>query len=85
MRPNTAAGPDYIAAFQEIVKRITESLSDQPEKALPVKMVVAGGAAMPGYPPRTRTCACNMTRSARRNATKSMRTRPAAPMRHGTA
>ena len=49
MRPDTAARPDYIAAFQEIVKRIAESLSDQPEKALPVKMVVAGGAALHFY------------------------------------
>ena len=49
MRPDTAARPDYIAAFQEIVKRITESLSDLPEKALPVKMVVAGGAALHFY------------------------------------
>ena len=49
MLPNPAARPDYIAAFQEIVKRITESLSDLPEKTLPVKMYVAGGAAMHFY------------------------------------
>lgn len=49
MQPNPAARPEYTAAFQEIVNRITESLKGLPEKTLPIRMYVAGGAAMHFY------------------------------------
>ena len=49
MRPNPAARPDYVAAFQEIIDRISESLAEVSEKALPIRMYVAGGAALHFY------------------------------------
>lgn len=49
MRPNPAAQPAYIAAFEEIAGRIAESLSTTPEDMLPVSMFVAGGAALHFY------------------------------------
>ena len=49
MRPDPAAQPDYVAAFEEIAKRIAESLSETPENRLPVRMFVAGGAAVHFY------------------------------------
>ena len=49
MQPDPAARPEYIAAFQEIAERIAVSLRDVPEKILPIKMYVAGGAALYFY------------------------------------
>ena len=49
MRPDPATQPDYVAAFEEIAKRIAESLSATPENRLPVRMFVAGGAAVHFY------------------------------------
>jgi hypothetical protein len=43
------ARPEYLAAFGEIARRIANSLEDQPRKMLPVKMYVAGGAALHFY------------------------------------
>ena len=46
MRPDPGARPEYIAAFGEIVARITLSLVDVPKRLLPVAMYVGGGAAL---------------------------------------
>ena len=49
MRPDPTVRPEYIAAFQEIVDRIAESLRGLPEKTFPISMYIAGGAAMHFY------------------------------------
>lgn len=49
MRPSADARPEYIAAFSEIVSRIAQPLSGLPKRVLPIKMYVAGGAAMHLY------------------------------------
>ena len=49
MQPDPTTRPEYNAAFQEIVSRIVESLSGLPDATLPIKMYVAGGAAMHFY------------------------------------
>lgn len=49
MRPSPAARPEYVAAFSEIVARIAQPLSTLPKRTLPIKMYVAGGAAMHLY------------------------------------
>lgn len=49
MQPDRNARPEYVAAFREIVNRIEGSLADVPEQALPVRMYVAGGAALHLY------------------------------------
>lgn len=49
MRPDPAVRPEYIAAFSEIARRIAKTLSGLPKRALPVKMYVAGGAALHFY------------------------------------
>lgn len=46
MRPELHARPEYAAAFREIVARIAASLAEVPREALPVRMYVAGGAAL---------------------------------------
>ena len=46
MRPDPGARKEYIDAFREIVLRISRSLSGVPRRGLPVRMYVAGGAAM---------------------------------------
>ena len=46
MRPDPGARPEYMAAFGEIVARITLSLVDVPKRLLPVAMYVGGGAAL---------------------------------------
>jgi hypothetical protein len=46
MRPDPEARKEYVAAFMEIVQRISRSLSGVPRRSLPVSMYVAGGAAM---------------------------------------
>jgi hypothetical protein len=49
MRPNSATRPEYLAAFTELVQRIAAPLSVLPRRSLPIKMYVAGGAAMHLY------------------------------------
>jgi hypothetical protein len=48
MRPD-AARPEYVAAFSEIAARIAAPLSALPKRVLPIKMFVAGGAALHLY------------------------------------
>jgi hypothetical protein len=49
MRPNSATRPEYVAAFIELVQRIATTLRELPKRSLPIKMYVAGGAAMHFY------------------------------------
>ncbi len=49
MRPDPAARREYVEAFREIVSRISLSLSRIPRRNLPLRMYVAGGAAMHLY------------------------------------
>jgi Nucleotidyltransferase of unknown function (DUF6036) len=49
MRPDRAARPEYLAAFREIIDRIRKSLAQLPQEARPVRMYVAGGAALHLY------------------------------------
>jgi len=49
MRPDRHARPEYLAAFREIIHRIGTSLAGSPQRALPVRMYVAGGAALHLY------------------------------------
>jgi hypothetical protein len=49
MRPKSKARADYVEAFRQVVARIAASLKEAPESALPVKMFVAGGAALHFY------------------------------------
>jgi hypothetical protein len=49
MRPDGSARPEYLAAFSEIVSRISAALAGLPPRALPVRMYVAGGAALHLY------------------------------------
>ena len=46
MRPDPAARTEYVEAFKEIVRRISRSLTGVQRGSLPVRMYVAGGAAM---------------------------------------
>jgi len=49
MRPDSKARSEYVAAFREIVARISTALEHLPETRLPIKMYVAGGAALHFY------------------------------------
>ena len=49
MLPSPNARPEYVEAFREIVARIARSLTGSPKRSLPVRMYVAGGAAMHLY------------------------------------
>lgn len=49
MKPSEAACPDYIAALAELAGRIQSTLTDVPEEQRPIRMIVAGGAAMHCY------------------------------------
>jgi uncharacterized nucleotidyltransferase DUF6036 len=49
MRPSNATRPEYLAAFTELVQRIAAPLRELPSRILPIKMYVAGGAAMHFY------------------------------------
>jgi hypothetical protein len=46
VRPEAWTRPEYVAAFRDLVARIAESLRGVPSRLLPVKMFVAGGAAL---------------------------------------
>jgi hypothetical protein len=47
--PDPAARKEYVAAFREVVSRIAAPLASAPKRQLPVRMYVAGGAAMHFY------------------------------------
>lgn len=49
MRLESHARREYVDAFLEITRRISESLKGLPKKALPIHMYVAGGAALHFY------------------------------------
>jgi hypothetical protein len=49
VRPDPGARPEYVGAFREIVSRIERALAGAPKRTLPVRMYVAGGAAMHLY------------------------------------
>jgi hypothetical protein len=49
VRPDHKARADYVEAFRQIVARIAGALDHAPASALPVKMYVAGGAALHFY------------------------------------
>ena len=49
MQANRWARPEYVTAFREIANRIAASLKPLPKRALPIKMYVAGGAALHFY------------------------------------
>ena len=49
MRPDAAARPEFVAAFREIATRIAAVLEEVPSAALPIQMIVAGGAALHLY------------------------------------
>lgn len=49
MQPDRNARPEYVAAFREIVARISAALASAPKRVLPIQMYVAGGAAMHLY------------------------------------
>ncbi len=49
MRPSSATRPEYLAAFTELVRRIASPLGELPRRDLPIKMYVAGGAALHLY------------------------------------
>ncbi|MGQ0579318.1 MAG: DUF6036 family nucleotidyltransferase [Betaproteobacteria bacterium] len=49
MRPDPAASKEYVAAFREIVSRIARALAGGARRSQPVRMYVAGGAAMHLY------------------------------------
>ena len=46
MRPESYTRPEYVAAFRELAARIAASLEDVAQSALPIRMYVAGGAAL---------------------------------------
>ena len=49
MRPDPTARPEFVAAFREIAQRIEQVLADAPKRSLPIKMFIAGGAALHFY------------------------------------
>ena len=49
MRPEAHTRAAYVAAFRELVARIAASLADVPKRARPIRMFVAGGAALHFY------------------------------------
>lgn len=46
MQPESYTRPEYVAAFRELAVRIAAALKDVPPSALPIRMYVAGGAAL---------------------------------------
>ena len=49
MRPERHARREYVDAFRELVQRIAAPLASVPKRALPIRMYVAGGAAVHFY------------------------------------
>lgn len=48
MRPDLER-PEYVGAFNELTARIAEPLKGLPKRMLPIRMYVAGGAALHFY------------------------------------
>jgi hypothetical protein len=46
MRPEPYTQPEYVAAFRELASRIEATLEDATPAVLPIRMYVAGGAAL---------------------------------------
>jgi hypothetical protein len=46
VRPEAYTRPEYVAAFRELAARIAAALKDVSPSALPIRMYVAGGAAL---------------------------------------
>jgi hypothetical protein len=49
VQPNRHVRPEFLAAFRELAGRIASTLTQVPKRSLPVKMYVAGGAALHLY------------------------------------
>ena len=49
MQPNRHVRPEFLAAFSELAGRIASTLTQVSKRTLPVKMYVAGGAALHFY------------------------------------
>jgi hypothetical protein len=49
VQPDRRVGAEYLNAFREIVARIAGALAGVPKRLLPVRMYVAGGAALHFY------------------------------------
>ncbi len=49
MQPDKAARPEFVAAFRELAERIVQVLANTPKRNLPIRMFVAGGAALHFY------------------------------------
>lgn len=49
MQPDRHVRPEFVAALREIAARIARTLTQLPKRALPIKMYVAGGAALHLY------------------------------------
>lgn len=49
MRPSSNTRPEYVAAFSELAARIAIALANTPKRVLPIRMYVAGGAALHFY------------------------------------
>lgn len=49
MQPNRHVRPEFLAAFRELAGRIANTLTQVSKRTLPVKMYVAGGAALHIY------------------------------------
>ena len=49
MQPNRNVRPEFLAAFSELANRIASTLTQVSKRTLPVKMYVAGGAALHFY------------------------------------
>lgn len=49
MRPESKVRPEFLAAFRQIAERIEQALAAAPKRVLPVRMYVAGGAALHLY------------------------------------
>src|SRR5438045_1033645 len=49
MRPDPSVREEYLAAFRQIIARIAGTLTGIPKRLLPIRMYVAGGAALHFY------------------------------------
>lgn len=49
MQPNRHVRPEFLAAFREVASRIASTLTQLPKRTLPIRMYVAGGAALHFY------------------------------------
>lgn len=49
MQLNRHVRPEFLAAFREVASRIASTLTQLPKRTLPIKMYVAGGAALHFY------------------------------------